>query len=75
MWQRLVHSSRRLHKALHKPNCPGHQGLKPYGVVEVEEEYFSVATAEQQEYPRVFCEAYAEGLRWNFSDAAVRAEE
>ena len=68
MWQRLLHNSKRLHEALHKPNCLYHQGLEPYGAVEAEDENFISAIAEKQEYPRSFCEAYAGGLRLEFSD-------
>ena len=38
VWQRLVYNSKRLHKSLHKPNCPGHQGLEPDRAVEAEDE-------------------------------------
>ena len=61
-WTRLVHCSPFLHQALHRPDCPGHQGLEPYYIGYNADGRLAFDTALEAEYPWRFCVAYSEAL-------------
>ena len=67
-WQCTVHNSPRLHRALHKPYCPGHDGLLSYEPWEDQEGNLCFPTSGEAEYPEIFCKLYAEALAADLND-------
>ena len=61
-WTLLLHNSVYLHQAMHRPDCPGHAGLKPYRVTWGRDGQLSFDTSLEAEYPWGFCLAYSEAL-------------
>ena len=57
-----------LHKALHQPECLGHNFLKSYEVHELADGTLRFDTELEAEYPWGFCQAYAESTKTYFSD-------
>ena len=64
-WTSLLHNIEELHTALHRPTCPGHEGLLPYEVHD-EEGILRFDTAIEAEYTWGLCQAYAAGLKKAF---------
>ena len=62
-WFALLGNSEGVRARLHQPNCPGHDDLLPYEVHEDDDGNLSYDTELEAEYPRRWCEAYAQGLR------------
>ena len=61
-WTALVHNIPEAHRLLHKPDCPGHQGLLPYECHD-EDGTLTFDTASEAEYPWQWCRAYARALK------------
>ena len=62
-WQCLVHNCGEIHNELHKPVCPGHEGLLNYQVHERNDGTLEFDTEGEAEYPWRWCVAYARGLK------------
>jgi len=62
-WYALLGNSREIHRELHRPNCPGHEGLQSYDVRRRSDGSLQFATEEESEYKVDWCVAYAQGLR------------
>ena len=62
-WYALLGNSREVHREVHRPNCPGHEGLVSYDVRRRSDGSLQFATEEESEYKKEWCEAYARGLR------------
>ena len=61
-WTSLLHNIEELHAALHRPTCPGHDGLLPYEVHEIDGS-LQFDTEQEAEYTWGLCQAYATGLK------------
>lgn len=61
-WTHLLHNSPYLHRALHKPDCPGHENLRQYRVHWSPDGQLSFDTSLEAEYPWGFCVTYAHAL-------------
>eukprot|EP00438_Fugacium_kawagutii_P019189 Skav219378 [mRNA] locus=scaffold76:715800:719114:- [translate_table: standard] len=61
-WFEFRHNCESLRPWLEK-ECPGHEGLLPYTVVEDEDGQLIYDTAQETEYPWLLCKAYAHGLK------------
>lgn len=62
-WYALLNNSPAIHAELHRPDCPGHQGLRGYGATRQPDGSLRFATEEESEYKQLWCQAYARGLR------------
>jgi len=62
-WYALLNNSPEIQAELHRPNCPGHEGLRGYGAERQADGSLRFATADEAEYKVEWCNAYARGLR------------
>lgn len=71
-WYALLNNSPCIQEELHRPECPGHDGLKGYGATRNQDGSLHFATEEEAEYKDAWCAAYARGLRRQLSDWCSR---
>ena len=68
----LLNNSPCIQEELHRPECPGHAGLKGYGATRNQDGSLHFATEEEAEYKDAWCAAYARGLRRQLADWCSR---
>ena len=62
-WYALLGNSQEIHRELHCPVCPGHEGLLSYEVRRRSDGSLHFATEDESQYKLAWCQAYARGLR------------
>ena len=65
-WYNLLNNSPCLQQELHKPECPGHAGLRSYDVTYNDDGSLHFATEDESAYKVDWCKAYARGLKRQF---------
>ena len=66
-WTGVLANSQTVALAVHKPNCPGHDGLRSYEVEERPDGTLHYPTEEEAEYPWKWCQQYAQGFLQDFN--------
>ena len=64
----FLHNCPHLHKALHQPECLGHNFLKTYEVHELADGSLRFDTGLEAEYPWGLCQVFAEATKAHFFD-------